>query len=274
MAGKNAKSADMLGDQCKRFEVMEAGRELLAGLPILVRLDGRAFHTYTRGLERPFDARLIACMDETTAALVSEFHATIGYTQSDEITLLFREQASPLFGGRVSKLTSVLAAFTSVTFYRTTLRHLPHLSGKIPHFDARAWVVPKRSEALAVFAWREADATRCSLNALAQAHYSHRDLQGKGSAALHELLHAKGINWNDLPDRQKRGGYFQRRTITRFLTEEERGKIPERHRPPAGQPCERTAVQALGLPPINAIENAASVVFGDDDTPKLRQERA
>ena len=80
---------DPIGDRCKRFEGAEAGRRAMPGIPLLARLDGRAFHTFTRGLARPWDARFATCMLETTRTLVDELQALVGYTQSDEITLLW-----------------------------------------------------------------------------------------------------------------------------------------------------------------------------------------
>jgi len=251
---------DPLGDRCKRFERMEAGRVLMPGLHILVRLDGRAFHTYTRGLRRPFDGRLSACMAETTGALVEHFHADVGYTQSDEITLLFRPAPQPLFGGRVAKLTSVLAGFASATFYKASLKHLPEKASALPHFDARAWCVPNREEAVAVFAWREADAVRCSLNMLAQAHFSSSALHGKKSADLHDMLHEIGVHWGDLSESQKRGSYYRRAVVERPLTDEERARIPQRYWP---QMVRRSSVVRLELPPIGSLPNAAEILFGE-----------
>lgn len=82
-------SKDALGDRCKRFEAAEAGRRAMPGIPLLARLDGRAFHTFTRGLNRPFDERFGRCMVETARTLVDNLHALVAYTQSDEITLIW-----------------------------------------------------------------------------------------------------------------------------------------------------------------------------------------
>src|SRR5437868_6317488 len=111
---------DTLGDRCKRFEMAEAGRKAMPGLPVLARLDGRAFHTFTRGLLRPYDTRMTHCMVETTRFLIEQLEACIGYTQSDEITLAWYEPPGSTtaypFDGRFQKLTSVLAGLASARF--------------------------------------------------------------------------------------------------------------------------------------------------------------
>lgn len=264
---------DAMGARCKKYEALEAERILMPGLPLLVRLDGRAFHTYTRGLKRPFDERVISCMDATTKQLVAHFHADVGYTQSDEITLLFapkmmeeagvEAEAAAIFGGRVSKLTSVLAGFASVAFYKASLVHLPEKAELTPHFDARVWCVPNRVEAVEVFVWREADAVRCSLNTLAQAHFNHKALHGKKSAEVHEMLHGVGVNWSDLPARQKRGGYFQRKLVVRAPTEEEMARVPARYLPGT---VTRSSVEMLELPPLRSftVEQAWGKLVGEE----------
>lgn len=108
---------EALGDRMKAYEGVEAGRRLMPLLPVLARIDGRAFHSFTRGMMRPFDADLSACMVETTVALVKETGACVGYTQSDEITLAWHSPslAQPIwFDGRVAKMTSQLAALATL----------------------------------------------------------------------------------------------------------------------------------------------------------------
>lgn len=104
---------DDLGDRMKMYEGMEAGRRLMPLLPALARIDGRAFHSFTRGMTRPFDAAFSVCMVDTTSALVRDTGACMGYTQSDEITLAWHSrttQSQIWFDGRVAKMTSQLAA--------------------------------------------------------------------------------------------------------------------------------------------------------------------
>jgi hypothetical protein len=143
-------SDDPLGDRMKEYEMAEAGRRALPGLPTLARLDGKAFHTFTKGLERPYDGRLHALMDATTRHLVKESGALVGYTQSDEISLLFyaaTPRAEPFLGGRFQKLTSILAAMATAFFNRQLAQALPEKAERLPIFDCRAWVVPSLEEA-------------------------------------------------------------------------------------------------------------------------------
>lgn len=254
---------DSLGDRCKRFELMEAGRKAMRGLPLIARLDGRAFHTFTRGLKRPYDERLSRCMIETTKFLVEDLQAKVGYTQSDEITLLWyvdSESASAYpFDGRFQKLTSIASGIASTKFYKELLQHLPEKAKYIPCFDCRVWQVPSLKEVLDVFCWREDDATKNSVSMAAQAYYSAKQLHGKNSSEKQELLWQKGINWNDYPSFFKRGTYVQRKVEQRNLSEEERAQIPEKHRPPEEHMFLRSSIVELDLPPIRRIQNASDV---------------
>src|SRR3569623_3190240 len=106
-------ATDCLCDRCKAFEQAEAGRRAMRGLPLLARLDGRAFHTFTRDLNRPYEPGLSAEMDETTRYLVQEMRPVVGYTQSDEITLARFEpsqtESDNDFDGRYQQLASLQA---------------------------------------------------------------------------------------------------------------------------------------------------------------------
>lgn len=257
--------ADTLGDRCKEFEGAEAGRRAMRGLPLLARLDGRAFHTFTRDLVRPYDPAMSRCMIETARYLVQELNARIGYTQSDEITLAWYEASTSTadyaFDGRFQKLASVLAGMASARFCQLVAEHLPAKAAEVPHFDCRVWQVPTLGDAADVFVWREDDATKNSITMAASAHYGHGELHGKDSAAKHELLHAKGVNWNDFPSFFKRGTYVQRQDREQTLTAEELARIPEAHRPPADRTFVRTRTVELELPPIRKIGNLQAVLF-------------
>ncbi|MEQ1565134.1 MAG: tRNA(His) guanylyltransferase Thg1 family protein [Myxococcota bacterium] len=260
---------DPLGDRCKRFESAEAGRRAMPGIPLLCRLDGRAFHTFTRGLARPWDERFATCMTETARALVRELEPRVAYTQSDEITLLWwvsseGPQSFP-FDGRLQKLTSVAAGLASAAFARAVSTELPEKAHLLPCFDARVWQVPTREDALDVFRWREDDASENSLHMAARARHPQSVLHGKGLAELHDLLHADGVNWNDYPTRFKRGVYLRRQRRIRELTDAERARIPEGRRPPEGALVERTELAVLELPPIRKVANAVEVLFDGAD---------
>jgi len=254
-----------LGERCKAFESMEADRRALPALPLLARLDGRAFHTFTRGLARPYDERLTRCMVDTTAHLVGSFEARVGYTQSDEISLLWwepdREFGRYPFDGRYQKVVSVLAGAASAFFARAAEKAIPEKAAELPCFDARVWQVPTLDDALEVFVWREDDAVKNSVSMAACTLYAPDELDGVDTAGKHELLHRKGVNWNDYPDAFKRGTYVRRRRVQRVLAEADRLRIPEPHRPPAGHAFERGEVVPLELPPIRRIANALEVLL-------------
>lgn len=248
---------ESLADRMKALEMAEAGRMMMPGLPVLARLDGRAFHTYCRGMEKPADHRMMTLMQATTAALVEEFHPALGYTQSDEITLVWLEPVA--FGGRYQKVTSVLAGFASAFFAQEAAKVWPDKARIVPCFDCRVWQVPDMETVLDVLTWREDDATRNSLTALAQAHYSHKQLHEKGWQEKHDMLHAKGVNWNDCAPSFKRGTYMKRVTRERMLTPEELERIPEKFRPTG--PVARSAVELLSLPPIRKWREQWETVF-------------
>jgi tRNA(His) guanylyltransferase len=256
---------ESLDDRCKSFEMAEAGRRAMRGLPLLARLDGRAFHTFTRGLSRPFDPGLSRAMIETARYLVKEMLALVAYTQSDEITLAWYEPvqsaSSYAFDGRFQKLASVLAGMASARFGKLIAELVPSKASETPHFDCRVWQVPTLTEATEVFVWREDDATKNSITMAALAVYGDRELEGKTSSDKQEMLFQKGVNWNDYPTFFKRGTYIQRKTVMQPLTDDERARIPEPHRPPPGSPVSRTHVVELELPPIRKIANAAAVLF-------------
>jgi tRNA(His) guanylyltransferase len=260
---------DPLGDRMKEYEMMEAGRRALPGLPLLVRLDGKAFHTFTKGLERPFDARLQRVMDATTRHLVKECGARIGYTQSDEISLVYHHEgkAEPFLGGRFQKLTSILAATATFVFNRQLAAELPEKAERMALFDCRAWVVPSLEEAANTFLWRELDASKNSVAMAAQARLSHADLQGLSTKQQQELLFQRhGINWNDYPARCKRGAWFHRVEVVRGFTTDELDKLPPLHaaRKDPDLKVVRHDVLPLEMPPFSRVKNRVGVLFHDE----------
>jgi tRNA(His) 5'-end guanylyltransferase len=240
-----------LGDRMKRYEMEEAGRRFMPLLPIMARLDGRAFHTFTRGLPRPYSAEFSKCMIRTTCQLVDKFNASLGYTQSDEISLLWFNNdrvAEMAFDGRYHKWVSLLASCATRQFGKSVDKYLPEKSHLDPEFDCRVWQLPNLSEVYNAFMWREDDATRNSLQLAAQSLYSHKQLHRKGGAELHDMLHAKGVNWNDYPSFFKRGTYVRRKQYEKTLTSEELKRMPVKHR--ATGPVIRSAIFPLDVPPI------------------------
>jgi len=149
---------DKMGDRMKLYEGIEAGRVLIPGLPICVRVDGRAFHTFTRGMERPYDTAMSGAMITTMKYLVEKTNACIGYVQSDEISLVLPDGKDSLFNGRIQKLTSIIASMATAMF--NSAIHVQYPDKPLAEFDCRVWNVPNRTEAANTILWREFDATK------------------------------------------------------------------------------------------------------------------
>lgn len=258
--------ANDLENRMKSYEKLNANR-LMPRLPILVRLDGRAFHTYTKGLERPFSVRLHSCMVQTALHLSKEFHAAAVYTQSDEITLLFYTDnplSEALFGGKSDKINSILAATASCVFNTWATKVLTEKQGLLPVFDGRCWNVPTKEEAANVFIWREQDAVRNSILAAAQAKYSHKFLQGKKTNELQDLLFVEhGINWNNYPPAQKRGTYILPVTEKKVLTSDIIAKMRPEQREAYLEVgyTTRKVRQPVSLPILTKVANRVEVLF-------------
>lgn len=261
-------SKDMMGDRMKLYEQAEAGRKLLPLAPVCARLDGRGFSKFTKGLTRPFDVGMVKAMVLTTMYLVEETNARIGYTQSDEISLVFYTDtfdSEIFFNGKVQKMVSVLSSMATAKFNSLLPEHLPSKVGLLPVFDCRVWSVPTLTEAANTLLWREKDATKNSISMAAQHYYSHKELDGRSSSDKQEMLFQKGVNWNDYPDFFKRGTFIQRRKRLVTLTDEELSRIPEKHRPPVGKQVERTHVIELPMPPFGKVTNRTGVVFNGEE---------
>jgi len=204
-----------LGDRMKAHEA--AHRTVLPRRTYtILRLDGRAFHTYLRDAQRPFDMQFIADMAAVAEALSDEISGTaFAYHQSDEISLLVTDfatpQTQPWFGGVAAKQLSVSASLATAVLNERR-------PGKRALFDARVFTLADPVEVANYFLWRQRDAVRNSISMAAQAHFSHKHLHGVSSNGMQELLWAeKGINWNDYPDQCKRGQTTIRRTGERAV---------------------------------------------------------
>ncbi len=170
-------------------------------MPVIVQIDGKAFHTYTRGMDKPFDDGLIKTLTSLALFLCQHIPTVqIAYGQSDEISLLLhsykRHESQPFFDNRVQKLVSVIAGEASAFATLTT--------GRRTVFAAWASVFPE-AEVVNYFIDRQQDATRNSIQMVAQSLYSHKQLQYKNQSELQEMIFQRGINWNDLPVHKKRG---------------------------------------------------------------------
>jgi tRNA(His) 5'-end guanylyltransferase len=258
--------ADDLGDRMKQYELAEAGHRLMPLLPMCARIDGKRFHRFTEGLARPYDARLSQLMVDTTRYLVEETVARIGYTQSDEISLVWHDEepwAQSFLDRRVQKLTSILASMATAFFNAQLATRIPERAGTLALFDCRVWAVPTREEAANMLLWRELDATKNSLSMAARALYPHAQLVDRDTAELHELLFKQGINWNDYPPFFKRGSFVRRQETSRPFTADETRALPPLHaaRSDPNLLVTRSAVGEVEMPPFGRVINRVGVIF-------------
>ncbi len=194
-----------LGDRMKVYEAVTQTK-LMRRTPVIVRIDGKSFHTFTRGCDKPFDKRLINCMRWTTEVLVEKISGCVfGYTQSDEISLLLIDymklETQPWFDNKLQKIVSVAASMATAVFNQS------YVAPGDPYamFDARAYNIP-REEVVNYFIWRQQDWTRNSVQMLARSEYSAKQCHKKNNSELQDMLMLeKGINWNDLDTILKRG---------------------------------------------------------------------
>lgn len=206
---------DSLGDRMKRYE--EPTHVVLPRRTYwVIRVDGRAFHSYLRGAARPFDETFMADMDATAVALCDEISGSVfAYIQSDEISVLVTDfatqQTEPWFGGVLAKVVSVSASVATAT--------LNARRGTTAQFDARVFTVADPVEVANYFIWRQRDCVRNSISMTAQAHFSPKQLHGVNSGQMQEMLWSqKDINWNDYPDGCKRGRVVVKESGEREIT--------------------------------------------------------
>ena len=206
----------------------------------IIRLDGKAFHTYTRGLNKPFDIGLIVDIDMAIIEMLPEIQgAVFAYTQSDEISVLLTDFATPntdaWFDGNLQKMASVSASIMTAEFNRLRIkRYMTYDDGKTyidmndfglslnnwtsAYFDARAFTIPDRIEVMNYFRWRQQDCIRNSVSMVAQSLYSHKELHGKSTSDMHEMIHQKGKNWaTDFTDGEKNGRIIVKEEYTETL---------------------------------------------------------
>lgn len=204
---------DAFGNRMKSYE--DSAR-FMRQLPVVLRIDGKCFSKFTKGLERPYDERLTNLMIEVTKYLVDELNAVIGYTQSDEISLILYN-ADPfseiIFGGKKQKLISVPASMATAKFNELRQKLLPDFKvDKIAIFDCRAFQVPTLTEAANAILWREQDATKNAISMAARAFISHKQMQNLNGKQLQEILWSDfQINFNDYPNSFKRGTFVRKR---------------------------------------------------------------
>ena len=238
---------DDLGTRMKEYEKRNQ-YYLQKRTPVAIRVDGRNFHTFTKGFQRPFDNVLIKTMQETAKYMCENMgNAKFAYVQSDEITIILTDydtlDTDCWFNYRTDKLCSISASMATMAFNkffeRNTENYIQNcatdyetdgLYGKgTPEyqlceiyqkavekgamFDARCFNIPKEEVTNLIY-WRQLDAIRNSIQMVGQANFSHKELQNKSCNMIQDMLHEqKGINWNDFPVDCKRGAEVIKRKI-------------------------------------------------------------
>lgn len=229
---------DELGMRMKEFYEEVPKTRLVRRMPVAIRIDGKAFHTFTRGFQKPFDEILVKSMQDTMKYLCENIQGCVlGYTQSDEITLILVDyqnlNSCAWFDYEVQKMCSISASMATMAFnkfftknvnyFEMTHEHddtineycttLVNATEKGAMFDARCFNIPKEEVCNLIY-WRQLDATRNSIQMVGQANFSHKELQKKSCNMIQEMLFAeKGINWNDYPTYLKRGSCCIKTTI-------------------------------------------------------------
>lgn len=257
---------ETLGDWCKHLEKNFSLEQGIPTLPTIIRLDGNNFHNYAKGLDKPFDVGLTDLMVATTKHLVKETNAIIGYTQSDEITLVLyssNRDTAIYHDGKKQKILSKLTGVCVNFFNENRPKYLPD-HDKIANFDCRVYQVPSLIDACAQLLWRENDATKNSISMLAQANFSHTALQNlNGHQMKTKLTDEKGVDWNNLETKYKKGTYVQRVRTSRPFTKEELDSLPPNHnaRKDPDMTIERNVISIIDIPPLTDIENKVEVIF-------------
>lgn len=232
---------DDLGTRMKEFYETVPKTRLVRRMPVAIRIDGKAFHTFTRSFEKPFDTVLIETMQDTMKYLCENIQGCVlGYTQSDEITLILVDyqtlDTSAWFDYEVQKMCSISASMATMAFNKFFERNVERecqigllqeygietkpvalceaycrSMEKGAMFDARVFNIPKEEVTNLIY-WRQLDAARNSVQMVGQANFSHSELQNKTCNMIQDMLHEqKGINWNDFPTHMKRGSCCVRR---------------------------------------------------------------
>lgn len=200
---------DPLGDRMKSYESATTSQVSLNLTPLIVRVDGKCFSNYTRGLPKPYCNNFIKCMYYTCKRLSKQFNSNFSYVQSDEITLClmqkhYKEQL--IFNGKLFKIISSAAAYATYFFNRAVKRYLPYnYSKKLAIFDARAFNVPNMSEVVNCFIWRQQDAIRNAILCLAQNEFGKKSIHGVNTKTLKEKLDEAENRYINAPSYYKYG---------------------------------------------------------------------
>ena len=231
---------DELGKRMKEYYEQVPKYRLMRRTPVAIRIDGKAFHTFTKGFQKPFDEVLVKSMQETMKYLCENIQGCVlGYTQSDEITLILVDykhlNSDAWFDYEVQKMCSIAASMATMAFnreFRKAMDEDPTIPNtrynwylaKIDNgamFDARCFNIPKEEVTNLIY-WRQLDATRNSIQMVGQANFSHSELQNKSCNMIQDMLfQERNINWNDYPTHLKRGSCCVKKKVSEETFSEE-----------------------------------------------------
>ena len=218
---------DPIGDRIKKYE-SAASSVMIDGTPKIIRLDGKAFHTWVKkaGMNKPFDIYMMGFMVAGAKGLMEEIggNARFAYIQSDECTVVMNDKlqlnSQPWFGNKVQKITSVASSVYTAHFNQQAN------DKPLAYFDARVFEVPSIVEMRNTVLWRQFDAQKNSVSMYAQSMFSHKELQGKNTGEMKEMMKIiKDFDWGEANPWTQRGVLVYRVKVPKTL---DSGEVIER----------------------------------------------
>jgi tRNA(His) 5'-end guanylyltransferase len=269
---------DIIGDKIKKYEKVITSIKLDDTKPIIIRLDGNNFSTFTKNLTKPFDKNFSLLMEEISKFALLETGADFSYSQSDELTLIYfpRKSKQTFFNklisffnktkknenksqfyhdGKLYKILSKLASKVSVRFNSLLPKYLPNKVGTEPIFDCRIFNVPNNDLVFGTIKWRFRDARRNSILNASYWTLGHNQIANKNTGEMLSLLLDNGIDWETYPVEFKYGTFFKRELVKNKLTEEELKTLPLKHnaRKNPEMEFERTIIQKYNFDNIKEV---------------------
>lgn len=220
---------------------------------IVARIDGRGFSKFTKRFDKPFDKRFTKAMQIVTARLVKETCATIGYTQSDEISLIWHTdnpEGQVFFNGKLQKICSLCASIATAVFNDEMFRMKVEVLSN-GYFDCRVFTVPSKAEAINYLFYRQRDAIRNSISMAAHTEFGHKKLIRKSTNEQLEMLKESGIDWfEDYSAANKIGSFFRRETFEKVVEQ-------------TGETCLRSEIRMVDVSDVITFEDLFKVTFGE-----------
>ena len=238
------KKMDALGDRIKDYYENRCRYYLPRRTYSVIRIDGKAFHTWTKGLNRPFDEGFINDMDETAMYLCKNIQgAKLAFVQSDEISIVLTDfddiSTDAWFDGNIQKIVSVSSSMATSKFNQLRMSRgisedfssksdiVKYVKGyKLAEFDSRVFTIPSKDEVINYLIFRQNDTVRNSISSVAQSMYSAKELHGKNQNDMQEMCFQKGVNWNDFPVKQKRGRLIVKKSMIFPFTKNDKSGLP------------------------------------------------